>query len=330
MRNVSEKQDPILLSEKLSIALLEKAWNDIRRSKPASGIDAVEVQRFSRRASRRLKAIWNALSTGRYMPEPARGVAMPKKKGQKRLLMILSIKDRIVQKAFFDWLTPYWEKQFLDCSYGYRPGKGHAKALNRVEHLLKRGYCWIASADIDDFFDSIHHPILLKMLREAGTPEIIVHVIEMWIRMGYVGWHGLEVQESGIPQGAIISPLLANIYLHPFDVAMRMKGFQHVRYADDYIVLCESRAEAHEAYQYARNFLREELGLEIQIDDRGVTNLEQGFEFLGIQFRKRKRSIAADKLQKNQREIYHYGSGLRKEIGISVCGWSECRYSWNL
>jgi len=263
----------------------------------------MDVQRFARGLRRRLLSLCNALNTCRYVPEPARGITIPKGKGESRLLMLPSIKDRVVQGCVVDMLQPYWEAQFLDCSYAYRVGKGHHKALGRVEHLLHGGKVWVAKADIDDFFDSMHHSILLEQLRRSGTHPVVLHLVELWIKMGYVGRHGLEIQYSGIPQGALISPLLANIYLHPFDVALRLRGYEHVRYADDYVILCASQREAEEAYHYAARFLQAELKLRLNPEPTPIVHLHDGFVFLGMHFQGQTRRIAAEKMEKAKQKL---------------------------
>lgn len=294
---------PVTKGGPFTLDLLQRAWQKVKLRAPAPGVDEMDLTRFSRGLRGRLIALCNALNTCRYVPEPSRGVPIPKADGQTRLLMLPSIRDRIAQACAVELLLPYWEQQFLDCSYAYRPGKGHHKALGRVEHSLRSGKVWVARADIDNFFDSIRHDILQAQLKQAGTHPALLHVVELWLRMGYVGPHGLELQQYGIPQGALISPLLANIYLHPFDIALRLRGYEHVRYADDYVILCNSQAEAEAAHRYAAQFLRSELKLELNPEQRPCVQLRDGFVFLGIEFRGSLRRIAAEKLEKARERL---------------------------
>ena len=301
-----------LAEQPYSLALLEQAWDRVRRGNPEPGVDRVSVKRFQRGVRKRLRSLCSALNSCRYVPEAARGVQIRKSDGSTRLLMLPSIRDRVAQAATVALLEPEWEPRFLNCSYAYRPGKGHHKALGRVEHLLRSGRKWVAKADIDDFFSSIRHEILLRQLADCGASRPVLHVVELWLRMGYIGQMGLEVQEIGIPQGSIISPLLANIYLHVFDVALRMKHFEHVRYADDYVILCASRREAEEAYAFAARFLESELQLKLNEGAGGCcVSLHQGFTFLGLEFRGNKRRIAATKMEKAKNKLREIGRRLQ-------------------
>ncbi|RMG50242.1 MAG: hypothetical protein D6723_12630, partial [Acidobacteria bacterium] len=283
---------------------LYQAFRRIRRKRLRADIDDHTVQAFERQLNRHLQELSAVLREGRYVPEPARRVHIPKpgKPGQTRIIALSGLRDKIVQEAVRSIIEPLFNPLFLDCSYAYRPNKGPHKAIGRVEHYLRNGYEWATVCDIDDFFDSIDHALLMKRVRTRIWEPEVLRLIEMWLRMGVIDRGRWVDVEAGVPQGAIISPLLSNIYLHPFDEQMTGAGYHLVRYGDDCLVLSRDRQTATEALQMATSVLQK-LHLRLNPEARPIAHRNAGFVFLGFLFKGERKSIAPEKLQGMQRHL---------------------------
>jgi RNA-directed DNA polymerase len=211
---------------------LEAAWKRVAANRGSAGVDHVSVKRFKACKDRYLQELEKDLQERRYQPESVRRVYIPKGKGQTRPLGIPTVKDRVVQAALKIVLEPIFEREFLPMSYGFRPGLGCKDALRKVDYLIKEGYTWVVDADLKGYFDSIPHGQLLERFREKVSDGRVISLVENFLNQdileGMEHWHPI----AGTPQGAVLSPLLANLYLHPFDVKMTEAGYKVVRYAD--------------------------------------------------------------------------------------------------
>lgn len=216
---------------------LLSAWRKVAAKGAAGGIDGRSVEDFAAAAERHLARLRSDLLERRYSPDPTRTLYVPKNPGKPecRELSLSTVRDKIVQETMHAALEPLMERLFVNCSYGYRPGKGPRKAINRANHMMTSlKLRWVASADIDDFFGSIDHDRLVDRLRPVIQDEEALRIIVLWLKMGAVDGAGRwRDVYSGVRQGNIISPLLANFYLTPFDRHMSDKGLSLVRYADD-------------------------------------------------------------------------------------------------
>ena len=213
-------------------ANLARAWARVRANAGAAGIDGQSVYAFDADAEHQLASLRRRLlSAERYVPPPVRRVDIPKPDGRTRPLGIPTVADRVVQQATRQ-VEPLFEQHFLPCSFGYRPGRSAQGAAWWVREAINRGDCWVAEFDIVGFFDHLQHGRLLRELsKEVDDPEVI-GLIRRWLRAGVCTDEGLVPTHSGTPQGGVISPLLANIYLHGLDVEVRSAGFRLIRYAD--------------------------------------------------------------------------------------------------
>lgn len=268
-------------------ANLQSALDKVWRNGGSAGADEQTVAHFARHAEAELQRLHEQLRAGRYCPQPVRRAWIPKPGSQeKRPLGIPAVRDRIVQGALRHVLEPIFETEFAGQSYGFRPGRGAKDALRRVDTLLKAGHDWVVDADLKSYFDTIPHERLLARVAERVADGRVLALVESFLRAGVLeeskGW---QPTERGTPQGGVISPLLANLYLNPLDQQMARAGWEMVRYADDFVILCRSEAEAHAALAAVRAWVSE-AGLTLHPEKTRLVNATQpgGFDFLGYHF----------------------------------------------
>jgi RNA-directed DNA polymerase len=265
---------------------LKAAWHKVKSNAGAAGVDGQSVERYESRAEQYLEELGQTLRAGEYQPQPIRRVEIPKGGGKLRPLGIPVVKDRIVQTALKLVIEPIFEREFEDSSYGFRPGRGCKEALREVDELIKEGYTHVVDADLDSYFDSIPKEPLMGEVSERISDGAVLELIRAFLNQDIIQGMKRWTPVGGTPQGAVISPLLANIYLHPLDRHMRRKGCRMVRYADDFVVLCRTAEQAQAALNEVRVWV-EQNGLRLNADKTHVGDCRQtgqGFEFLGYRF----------------------------------------------
>ncbi len=280
-------------------ATLARAWRDVKANRGAAGVDGQSIARFAAHDDRYLEELSEALAQGTYRPQAVRRVEIPKGDGKTRPLGIPTVKDRVVQTALKRVIEPIFEHEFLPMSYGFRPGRGCKGALREVDALLREGYTWVVDADLKGYFDSIPHDALMARVEERISDGRILSLIRGWLDQDIMAGMERWSPTSGTPQGAIISPLLANVYLHPLDRKMTGQGYRMVRYADDFVILCGSEAEARHALAEVRAWV-EANGLQLHPDKTHLGDCRekgQGFEFLGYRFEAGRRRVRRKSLQ---------------------------------
>lgn len=314
-------------------ATLASSWSRVRANKGGAGVDGMTVGRFERDAQRYLEAISTALREGHYHPQKVRRVWIPKA-GSKELrpLGIPTVRDRVVQGALRAVMEPIFERDFAERSYGFRPGRSCKDALRRVDELLDAGKTWVVDADIKGYFDSIPHKRLMELVAKKISDGSVLGLIEKYLEAEVLD--GLEswTPEAGSPQGAIISPLLSNIYLDPLDHAMAAAGTEMVRYADDFVLLCGSEEEALGALEQVKEWMKG-AGLTLHPEKTRIVNAAErgGFDFLGYHFErgmKWPRKKSEEKLKEAIRAKTGRTSGQSMERIISsvnrtLRGWFE-------
>ena len=279
--------------------ILKQAWQKVAANDGAAGVDGQSVKQFAARAEMYLKELSTALERGTYRPMPVRRVEISKEGGKHRPLGIPVVKDRIVQTALKYVLEPIFEREFLGMSYGFRPGRGCKDALREVEGWLKEGYTFVVDADLRSYFDMIPHKWLLERVKQHVSDGRVLELIEMFLQQDIIKEMERWTPVGGTPQGAVISPLLANIYLHALDCQMKQKGYRMVRYADDFVVLCGSAEQAQAALAEVKAWV-EANGLSLNAEKTHVGDCRQegqGFEFLGYRFEAGRRWVRRKSLK---------------------------------
>lgn len=272
---------------------LEIAWNRVKRNKGSYGVDGMSIDRFVMQSERYLQELHDELKQECYKPQAVKRVYIPKSGGGQRPLGIPAVKDRIVQAALKMVIEPIFEREFVEHSYGFRPQRGCKDALRAVDQHLKTGLTWVVDADMKSYFDSIPHPKLVELVKQRVSDGRVLDLIEAYLNQDIMDGLDKWTPTAGTPQGAVISPLLANLYLHPLDRVIEQAGYQMVRYADDFVILCRTREEAEKALMMVRNWVNSsELTLHPDKTHIGDCLQEgQGFEFLGYRFESGKRRV---------------------------------------
>ena len=313
-------------------AALRAAFTQVAANHGAAGVDHVTIAKYASDLDANLARLSEALRTGNYRPQRIRRHYIPKPGSpEKRPLGIPTVQDRVVQTALRTVLEPIFERDFAPHSYGFRPKRGCKEALRRVDELLRAGYIDIVDADLKSYFDTIPKDRLLALVGQKVSDGRILGLVEAFLEQGVLD--GLEewTPEHGTPQGAVCSPLLSNIYLDPLDHLMAAQGFEMVRYADDFVVLCRSSQEAAAALAVVQGWTAQ-AGLTLHPTKTRLVNAEEdGFEFLGYRFeagRRRPRAKSLKKFKdtvrgKTKRTAGHSLSQIIESLNPTLRGWFE-------
>lgn len=260
---------------------LRRAWLAVRANKGRGGSDGETLSQFERYLEANLATLQEELLAQRYNPRRVTQVLVPKPSGGWRPLTLWAIRDRVVQRAVYDYLEPAFERRFLPCSFGYRPGLSTADAAQAVRAAHRAGARWVLDADIEDCFGQMQSRIVLERLQRWLVPGPIRELIRRWLQAGvWNAWAG-SGREAGTSQGGVISPLLCNLYLHPFDQQLsEERGLWLVRYADDFICLATDEKGIQRARRKAERSLRS-AGLRLHPHKTRVTTFDEGFQFVG-------------------------------------------------
>jgi RNA-directed DNA polymerase len=310
--------------------ILGRAFSQVARNQGAAGVDHVTIAMFQKRLEENLAKLSEELRKGTYRPQSIRRHYIPKPGSQeKRPLGIPTVRDRVVQTALRMALEPIFEREFAAHSYGFRPRRGCKDALRRVDELLKAGYRYIVDADLKSYFDTIPHDRLLALVAEKVSDGRILALIEAFLKQGVLDGLREWTPVMGSPQGAVVSPLLSNIYLNPLDHLMAQQGIEMVRYADDFVILCRSPEEAARALETVQQWTAT-AGLTLHpTKTRIVDAKEDGFDFLGYRFEggtRRPRAKSLDKFKDTIRAKTKRTSGrslkaIIDDVNRTLRGW---------
>lgn len=275
-----------LMDKVYSLENLRKAFGRVKANKGAPGVDHQTVGMMEEKLEEHLNKLSEELKTGTYRTQKIQRVMIPKDGSKEmRPLGIPTVRDRVVQTALRQVIEPIYEREFHGESYGFRPNRGCKDALRKVEALLRAGNTWVVDADLKSYFDTIPHAWLMERVGTKISDGRVLKLVEGYLKQGVMEQMRSWTPERGTPQGAVISPLLANIYLDPFDHGMGNKGYKMVRYADDFVLLCQSEEEAQRALEEAREWMTK-AGLELHPEKTRIVDATQrgGFDFLGYHF----------------------------------------------
>ncbi len=261
---------------------VHRAWRRVRANGGGAGVDGVSIAAFEKDLENQLESLRQELATSTYRPRAVRRVFVPKPNEGLRPLAIWALRDRVAQRAMYDYLEPFFEPEFLGCSHGFRPGRSVDTAVHAVLSARDVGLRWVLDTDIKDCFDSIDAKQLVKQVKHRVKDRTILRLLDQWLSADILDARGRHTA-AGAAQGGVLSPLLCNIYLHPFDVAMTRRGVHLVRYADDLVCLCRRKREAQQAHRLAQQSLSP-LKLELHPQKTRIVHFDQGFKFLGVFF----------------------------------------------
>jgi len=324
-------------------SLIDKVWKmenlqsavaNVARNKSKQKPDGQRCRRYAEQKDWRLPTLQSKLRNGDYQPQPVRRVWIPKLGSRElRPLGIPPVENRVVEMAVRQVIEPIFEQTFAEQSYGFRPRRGAKDALRRVQQLLNAGLIWIVDADVKGYYDNIPQDKLLAAVAEHISDGAVLELLRRFLEQGVMeSGKGWQPTETGTPQGAVISPLLANIYLNPLDHLMAKQGWEMVRYADDFIILCESAEQAQAALTTVRQWM-EQAGLSLHPTKTRIVNASEpgGFDFLGYHFERghrwpRKKSL--DKLKdalraKTERKRPDSVEDIIDDVNRSLRGWMK-------
>jgi len=268
-----------LINQILSPDNLQAAWEEVEKNKGAPGIDRISIRRWRRNWEERLVNLAQAVRANTYRPSRMRRFTISKKDGSPRQMAILTVDDRVLQRAVLRVVDNYFDQKFLDCSYGYREKRGIRNAIPAILIYQRQGYNWVLDADIDECFPSLDHSVILDGFVEVIDDITVKNLVKMWLKTSAPNPN----RPVGLALGAVISPLLCNIALHRLDMGLVQHGWHLVRYADDFCVFCRTEREARVAQEETGEILMN-LKLKLEPDKTRITSFDIGFDFLGVHF----------------------------------------------
>ncbi|MBI2929210.1 MAG: group II intron reverse transcriptase/maturase [Verrucomicrobia bacterium] len=290
------------LTGRITQPWLWTAFRAVKRNRGAAGIDKVSINMFEKNLIENLAALERDLKDGSFDPFPLRRKWILKEPGKFRPLGIPAVRDRVAQEVVRRLLQPIFEPLFHDASFGFRPKRNCHQALERVLELHEQGYRVVLDADIKGFFDNLPHAVIMEAVAAQVADGNLLRLIEKFLRCGVMEDGVFKPTTVGTPQGGVISPLLANIVLNHLDGRLQERGFRFVRYADDFVVLCQTHAQAEEALTLVTHTLSE-LGLSLSAEKTRITTYGKGYAFLGFVLSSRSRRMRDKSVRKFQEQV---------------------------
>jgi len=322
-----------LIDKVYSPANLLSAFARVKANDGSAGVDRQTIVMFENHLGKNIEHLTKSLRDETYRPQAIRRVWIPKPGNkEKRPLGIPTVRDRVAQAALRQVLEPIFERDFAEHSYGFRPNRGCKDALRRVDALMKKGYTWIVDADLKGYFDAIPHPQLMDLIKAKVADGRVLRLIEMYLKQDVMESAKRWTPNRGSPQGAVISPLLSNIYLDPLDHEMAEAGIEMVRYADDFVLLCRSEREANCALDKVRHWT-EQAVLTLHPEKTHIVDATQrgGFDFLGYHFERglrwpseKSRGKLKDAIRSKTKRCNGYSLGtIITNVNLTKRGWFE-------
>lgn len=282
---------------------LHAAFLRVEASQGRAGVDGVCLGEFRHNLEVNLAVLGEELWTGRYFPLPLLRFLVAKADGSPRPLAVPAVRDRVAQAAVLNIIESLFEAQFEDVSFAYRKGRSVKTAAFRLRELRDQGYRYLVNADLDAYFDNVDHDLLLAKVSRVIADVAILNLIRLWLTAEIYDGEKIFVLEKGIPQGAVVSPLLANLFLDELDESLTAQGFRLVRYSDDFVVLAKTRPQAEAALEATEAVLTR-LHLTLDAEDTAITDFDQGFKFLGLIFLKDSIFVPFDRPRRERKVLY--------------------------
>lgn len=321
-----------MLEEIVSAANLNRAYKRVKKNKGAGGIDGMEVDELLQYLRENGDEIRQNVLAGKYRPKPVRRVAIPKDNGKTRKLGIPTAVDRVIQQAIAQILTPIYEPKFAQTSYGFRPGRSTHDALRKCREYLEAGRVWTVDMDLEKFFDTVNQPKLMEILSKDIKDGRVLSLIHRYLRAGAVEWGKFEDTEIGVPQGGPLSPLLGNIMLNELDHELGRRGHKFVRYADDMVIFCGSKASAEQTLEHIIPYIEGKLFLKVN-REKTVVAYAGKIKFLGYGYYKSRKGFrfrvhkkSQDRMRKRVKELtsrryVNDYEGWKKSLNQFITGW---------
>jgi RNA-directed DNA polymerase len=293
------------LTGRITRRVMQQAFLAVKRNRGAAGVDKVSIQMFAANLEENLAALMRELKDGSFRPLPLRRVYIPKGPGSTKLrpLGIPVVRDRVAQEVIRRLLAPIFEPRFHEHSYGFIPGRNCHQAVERVLTCHGEGYRTVLDADIQGFFDNLSHSVIMAAVAAEVADGNILNLLERFLAAGVMEDGVFKPTSIGTPQGGVISPLLANIVLDRLDWRLHTAGYRFVRYADDFVVLCQNDSQAQEALVLVRQVLEGELGLQLSPEKTKITTYGKGYDFLGFHLSSRSRRMREKSVQKFKSKV---------------------------
>ena len=321
-----------LLEGIVSAGNMNRAYKRVKKNKGAGGVDGMKVDELLQYLKDKGEGIRESILAGEYKPQPVRGVEIPKDNGKTRQLGIPTAVDRVIQQAIAQVLTPIYEPKFVETSYGFRPGKSAHDALRKSLENLEAGYVWTVDMDLEKFFDTVNQSKLMEILARDIKDGRVLSLIHKYLRAGAVRCGKFEETKLGVPQGGPLSPLLANIMLNELDHELERRGHRFVRYADDMVIFCKSKASAKQTLEHIIPFIERKLFLKVN-REKTVVAYAGKIKFLGYGYYKSQKGFrlrvhrkAQEKMHKRVKELTsrrHVNDyeGWQKALKRYIIGW---------
>jgi len=293
------------LTGRIDLRLMHQAFKAVKRNRGAAGIDKVSITMFAANLEENLAALMKDLKAGTFRPRPLRRKMISKGPGTTKLrpLGIPVVRDRVAQEVIRRLLAPIFEPQFHDASFGFIPKRNCHQAIERVLELHGQGYRVVLDADIQGFFDQIPHQVIMAAVAAEVADGNILRLVEKFLTAGVMENGVFKPTTVGTPQGGVVSPLLANIVLNPLDWKLHEAGYRFARYADDFVVVCQTRQQAQEALTLVEHVLKTDLGLSLSPDKTEITTYGKGYQFLGFFLSSRSRRMRDKSVQKFKAKV---------------------------
>ena len=293
-----------LYDRMLSKKNLYKGFCKVKSNKGSYGADKESIEDFENNIEENILRLLDELKTKSYKPQAVRKVEIPKENGKTRQLGIPAIRDRVVQQTLLEILSPIFESDFHPSSYGYRPNRSCHQAISKATMFIRKyELTWVVDMDLSKCFDTLKHEIILSTVKKRVTDGSILKLIEMFLKSGIMTATGIEKTETGSPQGGVISPLIANIYLNEFDQYMKRRNYRIIRYADDILILCKTKRKAEKAEEESTAYLEKVLRLKVNREKTHIKHSNQGIKYLGVEIHSNFTKIQEKKISKFKEKV---------------------------